>query len=106
MALQTTAWGEWSDVNWTRKTLMKKGLKDVKVDVFAHLSHVESATDFITHYAMMIDWIMGSCWSEELRKEHPREEVQRLVREFLEKKHGGGWEESWVALIASARVPS
>lgn len=105
MTLQTTAWGRWSDVNWARKTLVARGLQDVKVDVFAFLTQVESADAFLGNFGMMIDWIMNTSWSEEVRKEHPKEEVYRLVKEFLDRKYeGGGWELSWVALVASGRV--
>lgn len=50
---------------------------------------------------------MTSCWSEELRREHPREEVEGLVRGFLEemyKDQGGSWDLTWVAVVASGRV--
>lgn len=105
MELQTTEWGEWSDVNWIRDTLVGKGLKDVQVEVFAFLSHVDSAEYFVTTCASMIDWVMSSSWSEELMKEHPKEEVRQMVKAFLEKKYGGnGWDISWVAAIASGRV--
>ncbi|KAK4171390.1 putative methylase [Triangularia setosa] len=104
--LQMTPWGQWTDVQWVRKTLAAKGLEDVNVDIYAHLSKVDSPTHFITQIAMMIDWIMDSAWSEELRKAHPREEVQGLVKDYLEKKYeGGSWDISWVSLIASARKP-
>ncbi|KAJ4289416.1 hypothetical protein N0V88_006896 [Collariella sp. IMI 366227] len=97
MSMQTTAWGNWADVNWVRKTLVQKGLQDVRVKVFAFLSHVKDANSCLAIYGMMVDWIVGSSWPEELRKQHPKEEVHRLVKEFLEKKYGrGGWEYSWV----------
>jgi hypothetical protein len=104
--MQTTAWGRWTDVNWIRRTLLAKGLEDVKVDVFAFLSHVESVDYFLSNFAMMMDLIMTGSWPEELRKEHPREQVHALMREWLEKKYGGdGWDYSWVAVVASGRVP-
>ncbi|KAH6856164.1 S-adenosyl-L-methionine-dependent methyltransferase [Chaetomium sp. MPI-CAGE-AT-0009] len=107
MAMQTTAWGNWSDVNWIRKTLAGKGLEDVKVDVFAFLSHTEGPEAFLKNFEMMLNVIMKSCWSEELMKEHPKEEVHKLLKEYLEKKYGGdGWDITWVAAIATARVPS
>lgn len=107
MTLQTTAWGRWSDVNWIRETLVGRGLQDVKVDVFAFLSHVGSADAFIANYGTMIDWVMNSSWSEELRREHPREEVHALIKEFLEKKYGGaGWQLSWIPIVATGRVVS
>ncbi|KAL1842325.1 hypothetical protein VTJ49DRAFT_5493 [Mycothermus thermophilus] len=86
MELQTTSWGQWSDINWVRETLVNKGLCNVKVSVFAHLSDVDGPEDFITRYGMMVDWIVDSCWSEELRREYPREVVHRMVKEFLEKR--------------------
>lgn len=105
-ALQTTPWGDWADVNWVKKTLVAKGLEDVKVDVLAHLSRVDSAEQFISHFSMMIKWVMNSGWSEEMRREHPEEEVLGLVKEFVEKKYEGkGWDTTWVSLIASGRVP-
>ncbi|KAG7287433.1 hypothetical protein NEMBOFW57_006944 [Staphylotrichum longicolle] len=107
MTLQTTAWGRWSDVNWIRETLVGRGLQDVKVDVFAFLSHVGSADAFIANYGTMIDWVMNTSWSEELRREHPREEVHVLIKGFLEKKYGGaGWQLSWIPIVATGRVVS
>jgi hypothetical protein len=106
-ALQTTTWGEWWNVNWIRKTLADKGLQDVEVDVYAFLSHVDSADFFLTNCGVMMDWVVNSCWPEELRKAHPKEEIHGLVKEFLEKKYGGeGWKLSWVVAVATGRVPS
>ncbi|KAL2262715.1 hypothetical protein VTK26DRAFT_304 [Humicola hyalothermophila] len=105
LALQTTAWGKWDDVNWVRKTLQEKGLQDVKVDVMAFLSPVASGAEFVSNYSMMIDWIMGSSWTEELRNAHPREEVQTLVKEYLDKKYGGGaWEHSNLEINIAERT--
>jgi hypothetical protein len=102
---QTTAWGDWADLNWIRRTLLAKGLKDVKVEPCVLTQHADSADYFVRNFAMIINWLMSVCWSEELRKEHPAEEVQKLVKEFLEKKHEGkGWELVWVGLVATARV--
>lgn len=107
MPMQTTSWGNWSDVNWIRKTLERKGLEDVNVDVSAFLSHTDGVDFFMPNFAMMLDFIMKTSWSEELRKEHPKEEVQKLMKEYLGKKYGNdGWDLSWVAVIATARVPS
>ncbi|KAK1752215.1 hypothetical protein QBC47DRAFT_463544 [Echria macrotheca] len=86
-ALQTSTWGDWGDANWVRKTLEQKGLLDVKVEVMAYLQHIDSAEYFVKHFGMIFKWLMGSCWSEELRKEHPEEEVIQRVKEFLEKKY-------------------
>ncbi|KAK0671612.1 putative methylase [Cercophora samala] len=105
-SLQMTPWGNWTDVRWVRKTLAAKGLQDVHVDIYAHLGKVDSPRYFIAQFAMMLDWIMDSAWSEELRRAHPREEVQGLVGGYLEKKYeGGSWDVSWVSLVASARKP-
>ncbi len=105
MLLQTTAWGQWWDVNWVRKALVERGLQDVKVELFAFLSHVESADFFLANFGMMIDWLMKTSWSDEVRKEHPKEEVYARIREFLDKKYGGeGWDLSWIALVASGQV--
>ncbi|KAH6632251.1 S-adenosyl-L-methionine-dependent methyltransferase [Chaetomium tenue] len=107
MPMQVTSWGRWSDVNWIRKTLEEKGLEDVKVNVSAFLSHTEGVDAFMTNFDMMLDVIMTANWSEELRKEHPKEEVKKLMKEYLEKRFGDdGWDLSWVAVIATARVPS
>ncbi|KAK0715216.1 S-adenosyl-L-methionine-dependent methyltransferase [Lasiosphaeris hirsuta] len=107
VTLQTSKWGDWADVNWVRETLEDRGLQDVKVEVLAHLGRVDSAEHFTTHFAMMTNWTMNSCWSEELRKEHPAEEVHGLVRDFLENKYEGkGWDMTWVSIIASGRVPA
>ena len=77
MPMQVTRWGSWYDVNWIRKTLEKKGLEDVKVNVTAFLTHVDGVDAFIKHFDMMLDVVMAGSWSEELRKEHPKEEVAR-----------------------------
>ena len=107
LPLQTTTWGDWPDVNWIRKTLEGKGLQDVKVNVYAFLSHCDSADYFITVFGLMMDVFLNTSWTEELRKAHPKEEVLRLVKEHLEKKYGDeGWEFSWVAAVASGRVPA
>lgn len=104
---QITPWGRWSDVNWIRRTLVGKGLEDVKVDVFAFLSPVESADEFLSNFAVMIDMFMKTAWSEEVKKEHPRDEVLSLVKTWLEKKYGDEkWDYSCVAVVASGRVPS
>ncbi|KAK4044119.1 hypothetical protein C8A01DRAFT_43050 [Parachaetomium inaequale] len=89
LPLQTTTWGDWSDVNWMRKALEGRGLQDVKVEAFAFLSRSDSADYFVSIFGIMMDMIMNSCWSEELRKEHPKEEVLKLLKEALEKKYGG-----------------
>ncbi|KAK3307398.1 S-adenosyl-L-methionine-dependent methyltransferase [Chaetomium strumarium] len=107
MPLQSSRWGDWADVNWIRKTLAGKGLQDVKVDLFAYLTRVDSAESFLATFGVMMDVIMNGCWSEELRKQHPRDEVHAMVREFLEKKYGrDGWECSWIAIIASGKLPA
>lgn len=104
--LQTTPWGKWADINWIRKTLQAKGLEDVKVDVLAHITHVESTDQFLSHFGMMIEWAINCNWPEELRSAHPQEEVMQLMRDFLDRKYqSGGWDLSWVSLIASGRVP-
>jgi len=105
-SLQTTEWGDWADANWIRKTLQQeKKLEDVKVEVSAKLLRVHDAQDFVQGFAMVVDWIMKSCWSEELRREHGTDEVHGLIKEYLEKKYGGGgWDLTWVAIIASGRV--
>jgi hypothetical protein len=107
MPLQTSRWGDWAEVNWIRKTLVAKGLQDVKTDLFAYLTRVDSAESFVATFGAMIDVIMNGCWSEELRKQHPRDEVHAMMKERLEKKYGGdGWEYSWIAVIASGKVPA
>lgn len=105
--LQTTPWGDWANANWVKKTLVVKGLEDVKVNLLAHLSRVAGPDEFISHFSMVITWLMNSSWSDELRKEHPEEEVFGLIKEFLGKKYDGkGWDTTWVSLIASGRVPA
>jgi hypothetical protein len=105
--LQLTKWGQWSDVNWARKTLEAKGLQDVKVDVFAYLSTVDSTDHALKGTSMMIQWVMNSCWTEEQRDQHSAEEVSGLLRQYFDKKYEGKpWQWSWVALIASGRVPA
>ncbi|KAK3389605.1 S-adenosyl-L-methionine-dependent methyltransferase [Podospora didyma] len=105
--LQTTTWGDWGDVNWVRQTLVDRGLEEVQVEVFEYQSRVDSADHFVTSTSMMIDWVTNSSWSEELRKEHGKEEVYGLIKDFLEKRYDGKpWDISWSALVATGRVPS
>jgi hypothetical protein len=90
-----------------RKALEGRGLQDVKVEPFAFLSRCDSPAYFVSLFGIMMDVIMNTCWSEELRKEHPKEEVLKLLQVALEKKYGSeGWDVTWVALVASGRVPS
>ncbi|OIW28761.1 S-adenosyl-L-methionine-dependent methyltransferase [Coniochaeta ligniaria NRRL 30616] len=106
MRMQTTRWGNWSNVNWIRRTLEDLGLEDVKVDVMARLQHIHSPDDFVACFEMMFGWVINSNWSEELRREHGLEEVKSLIREHLEAKYGGrDWDVTWTSIIASARVP-
>ncbi|KAK3311817.1 S-adenosyl-L-methionine-dependent methyltransferase [Apodospora peruviana] len=103
--VQTTEWGNWGDVDWIRKELEERGLEDVKVELFAFTSHVDNVEHYIATAGMMIDWVVSSNWSEEVRKEHGRDEYQRLVKDFLEHKYDGkGWDQKWVAVVASGRV--
>lgn len=104
--MQTTKWGNWSNVNWIRRTLEDSGLEDVKVDVMAHLQHIHGPEHFVACFTMMLNMVIGSLWSEELKREHGMDEVKRLVREHLEEKYGGrGWDVTWTSISASARVP-
>jgi hypothetical protein len=101
-----TSWGKWSDPNWIRNTLEAKGLQDVKVEPYAFLQRADSPEYFVRNFGMIVNWVMTSCWSEELRNEHPREEVEGLVKAFLEEKYGRkSWDLLWVAIVASGRVP-
>lgn len=88
--------------------LVSKGLEDVKVEVFAYISHVDNIDYFLERFSMPIDLVLKSQWTEEQKKAHPRDEVMRLVREFLDKEfgHGERWESSWVSIVATGRVPS
>lgn len=105
MGVQMTPWGSWHDVNWARRTLEAKGIQDIEVNVFAHLTQADDPEHFLSHFSMVIDWIMNSCWSEELRSEHPRDEVHGLLKKHLERKYEGKpWEMSWIGIIASGRV--
>jgi len=105
-SVQTTKYGEWGSVNWIRKELESRGLEDVKVEVFAFLSHVDSPDFFLSNTGVMVDWVVKSNWSEELQKAHGRDEYRELLREHLVKKYeGAGWDQSWVAIVSSGRVP-
>jgi hypothetical protein len=104
--MQTTKWGHLSSPTWVKRTLEDQPcLEDVKVDVLSHLQHIGDAEEFVTGtFEMMMNWVINSDWSEELRRDHGIEEVKRLVKEFLEKKYEGrGWELTWTSTIASAR---
>ncbi|AEO60937.1 methyltransferase-like protein [Thermothelomyces thermophilus ATCC 42464] len=104
--MQTTAWGNWSDVNWLRKTLEEKGLQDVKVDVYAFLSRCDGPDHFIQQFGSLLDALLMGSWPEEVRQAHPKEEVLQLIKEHVTKKYGGqGWDLSWVAAVATGRVP-
>lgn len=104
--MQTTKWGDWADSNWIKQTLQDRGLEDVKVDVLSHLQPIAGADEFLTNFGSMIEWVVNSNWSEELRKEHPLDEVKKLMREYLVKKRGDkGWDIVWTSIIASGRKP-
>lgn len=106
MKMQTTKWGDWSDVNWIKKTLHDQGLEDVKVDVLSHLQPIESAAQFVNNYSSMLEWLISARWSEELKKEHGLDEVKKLVEDYLGEKYGGkGWDLTWTSIIASGRKP-
>lgn len=94
-------------MNWIRRELSERlGLEDVKVEVFAFLSHIDGADYFLEYCGAMVDWIVKSNWSEELQREHGRDEYRSLLRKYLVDKYKGeGWDISWVAIIASGRVP-
>ncbi|KAK0636467.1 hypothetical protein B0T17DRAFT_613194 [Bombardia bombarda] len=103
---QTTRWGDWPDVNWVRKALEQRSLERVQVDVFAFLVSVDGAEHFVAGFEGMMDWVMAGSWSEEARKEHGREEVFGRVRDFLEEKYeGGAWDQTWIGVVATARLP-
>jgi len=77
----------------------------VRVEPLATVQRCDSAEYFVKHFQMIIDWVMRTMWSEELRKEHPLEEVRELIKEYLEKKYQGkGWDLVWVSIISSGRV--
>lgn len=102
--MQTTKWGQWSDVNWIKKTLLEQGLEDVTVDVHAHLQPVESGAEFVEHFAMMLEWMVKTDWSEEVREKHSLEDVKKLVEDYLvEKYEGKGWYLTWTSITASGR---
>ncbi|KAK0721617.1 S-adenosyl-L-methionine-dependent methyltransferase [Lasiosphaeria miniovina] len=103
--LQATGWGDWGDVNWVREALVERGLEDVRVEVFAQLSRVDSVEHFISSFTMSLNWIMSSVWSEQLRNEHGQEEVHGLIKKYLERKYQGRpWELTWVSIVATGRV--
>ncbi|KAK5657642.1 hypothetical protein OQA88_2714 [Cercophora sp. LCS_1] len=104
VSVQTTPWGNWGDVNWVRDTLEKKGLQDVRTDVTANLHRVDGPDHYIGTLSMIIKWLWES-WPEELKKEHGFDEVEGLVKEFVDKKYDGKeWDLIWVAIVASGRV--
>ncbi|KAK0655332.1 hypothetical protein B0T16DRAFT_486914 [Cercophora newfieldiana] len=58
---QTTAWGEWYDVNWIRKTLQAKGLESVKVEPCAFVQRIDSAEYFMRNFGMIVNFVISSC---------------------------------------------
>ncbi|KAL2164870.1 hypothetical protein VTH06DRAFT_166 [Thermothelomyces fergusii] len=104
--MQTTAWGNWADVNWLRTTLEAKGLEEVKVEVFAFLSRCDGPDHFIRQCGSLLDALLMGSWPEELRQTHPKEKVLQRIKEHVANKYGGeGWDLSWVAAVATGRVP-
>jgi hypothetical protein len=104
--MQTTRWGEWPDVNWVKKALTEQGLEDVTVGVHSHLQAVESAAEFVSQFASMVEWMVKTDWSDQTQEEHSLDEVKKLLEEYLVEKHGGkGWYLTWTSITASGRKP-
>ncbi|KAJ3524948.1 hypothetical protein NM208_g11850 [Fusarium decemcellulare] len=97
--------GDWTTPEWIEEHLKKQGFTDVKVTTNPGRYFIKNAEEFIITFGMMVNWLMNSLWSEELRKEHPWEEVKELIRKHLEEKYKGkGWEIEWKVICSTGRV--
>ncbi|KEY68599.1 hypothetical protein S7711_05781 [Stachybotrys chartarum IBT 7711] len=97
--------GHWSDASWVELHLKEQGFQNVMVTVIRGKFHVEGAEDFMGIFGGMLMWLMNGWWSEELRAEHPVDEVKELTQKYLEEKHGGkGWDLGWSIMYATGEV--
>ncbi|KAL7948597.1 hypothetical protein V8C42DRAFT_314936, partial [Trichoderma barbatum] len=106
MPMQMHSSGHWDDAAWIEKHLAEDlGLANVSVRETRGTYRMESATEFVKSFGMMMPWVMSTFWSEEVRKEHPVEDVKELLRKHLEEKHGGeGWSIDWLEITMTATV--
>lgn len=97
--------GKWTEPEWIEQHLRDEGFEDVRVAVNPGRYHVESAEEFVNFFGMMVPFVVNTWWSEDLRKEHPVEEVKKAMEEVLGKKYGGkGWDVEWEVISMTGVV--
>lgn len=117
MPMQLHESGNWVDREWVETHLRevyqgrdteqegKKGLTDVVVKRVVGTHRFQEPEEWVLAFGSMLSWITGSWWSEETRRDHPMEEVKKLMADHLREKYNGeAWDVSWELLVATAKV--
>ncbi|KAG8668597.1 hypothetical protein FPOAC1_007980 [Fusarium poae] len=105
MPMQIHDQGEWTSPAWIEEHLKEQGFQDVQVNVDHDRYFLRSAEEYMLQCGMMLGWVMNTWWSEEVRREHPLEEVKELLRKHLEEKYDGkGWYIEFKVICMTGRV--
>ncbi|KAH7143800.1 S-adenosyl-L-methionine-dependent methyltransferase [Dactylonectria macrodidyma] len=97
--------GDWTDPAWIEDHLRSEGFSDVQVKLNPGTYHLRDADEYVTTFGAMMGWFMNTWWSEETRKAHPLEEVQRLLKSHLEEKYEGkGWDINYLVICMTGKV--
>ncbi|RGP60238.1 coq5 family [Fusarium longipes] len=105
MPMQMHDKGDWASPSWIEEHLKEQGFQDVQVTVDHDKYFIRSAEEYVLQCGMMLGWLMNTWWSEEVRREHPIEEVKELLRRHLEEKYDGkGWEIEIKVICMTGRV--
>lgn len=98
--------GRWDDAAWVERHLAEDlGLTGVSVRESEGEYRFESADEFMATFHIMVQWLMNTFWSDEVRERHSAEEVKALVKRHLEEKYGGkGWSIRWRVICMTATV--
>ncbi|KAH6605348.1 hypothetical protein Trco_007055 [Trichoderma cornu-damae] len=105
MPMQLHNSGHWDDAAWVEKHLQELGLTNVTVKQTLGTYRLKDADEFLLCIGLMLPWVMSTFWSEEVRKAHPIEEVQGLLKRYFEDKyHGEGWSLNWLIITMTGTV--
>ncbi|KAM0403577.1 hypothetical protein ACHAQC_001193 [Fusarium culmorum] len=105
MPMQVHGQGEWTNPAWIESHLKEQGFQDVQVTVDHDKYFLRSAEEYMLQCGMMLGWVMNTWWSEEVRREHPLDEVKELLRRHLEEKYDGkGWYIEFKVICMTGRV--